>query len=174
MSLAELFAAAYRWADSQAPMILAAGVAIPALGTLVAWIGKGGRTDAEGRLVASLLVGFGLCVFVLEVLSIVVAHLAFGHSMVDANVILLLAPVICLAGCLWGIRAVFPLNQLASVQTFTDVGLFVLACLFVLWLFSRFRGWGIVFWGDLGQLAIIGVLGYLMLKRLYRRAFKGR
>ena len=79
-----------------------------------------------------------------------------------------------LAGCLLGIRMVFPLNELASVQTFTDMGLFVAACLFVLWLFSTFRGWGIVFLGDLGQLVIIGGLGYLVLRRLYRRAFKKR
>lgn len=171
MSLGELLAAAYRWADGHALTILGVAVVIPIVGTLVAWIGKGGRTDADGRFVASVLVGFGLCVFLVEVLAIVVAHVAFERSLVDASIALLVAPLICLAGCLWGIRMVFPLNQLASVQTFTDVGLFVLACLFVLWLFSTFRGWGIVFWGDLGQLAIIGVLGYLVIKRLYRRAF---
>ena len=172
--MAELFASAYRWADHQALVILAASVVIPVLGTLAAWIGKGGRTDADGRYVASVLVGFGFGVFVFEVVAIIMAHLAFGRSLVEADVALLLAPVVCLAGCLLGIRMVYPLNQLASVQTFTDIALFALACLFVLWLFSRFRGWGIVFWGDLGQLVIIVVLGYLVLKRLYRRAFKGR
>ena len=52
--------------------------------------------------------------------------------------------------------------------------LFVAACGVVLWLFSQFRGWGIVFWGELGQLALILVFGYVLLRRLYRRAFSRR
>ena len=66
----------------------------------------------------------------------------------------------------------FPLNQLASVKTFTDIGLFVAACLAVVWIFSQFRGWGIVFFGGLGQLLLIAVFGYVLLRRLYRRAFR--
>ena len=143
---------------------------IPVIGTLLAWIGKGGRTDRDGRLIASSVVLFGLGAFLLEVLAVAVGRLAFERSILEVNVILVIAPVACLAGCVLGIRLVFPLNQLASVRSMTDVGLFVAACLVVLWLFSKFRGWGIVFWGDLGQLLIIGVLGFFLLKRLYRRA----
>ena len=94
--------------------------------------------------------------------------------MLEANVALLAAPVVCLGLCLAGVRLVFPLDELASVRTLREVGLFVLACAVVLWLFSKFRGWGIVFWGDLGQLALILVFGFVLLRRLYRRAFSRR
>lgn len=171
MTVAELLIALYTWADAHALAFLAAAVAVPAVGTALAWLGKGGRTDRDGRLVASLLVGFGISAVVVLIVALAVAHLAFARSVLDANLVLLASPVVCLAGCLLGARWLFPLNELASVRTFADVGFFVLACAVVLWLFSKFRGWGIVFWGDLVQLALIGGLGYFLLRRLYRRAF---
>ena len=174
MSLADLLVSVYRWADARALEILLAGALIPVAGTLAAWIGRGGRTDRDGRFIASALIGFGLAVFLVEVIAIVVAHLAFDRSALDAGIVLLLAPVVCLVLCLAGVRLVFPLDELASVRTLRDIGLFVAACVAALWLFSKFRGWGIVFWGDLGQLAIIGAFGFILMRRLYRRAFRRR
>lgn len=171
MTVAELLVALYAWADARAPVFLVVAVVVPAVGTALAWIGKGGRSDREGRLVASLLVGFGIIAVILAIIALAVAHVAFDRGVLDANLVLLVSPLVCLAGCLLGARWLFPLNELASVKTFADVGFFVLACAVVLWLFSKFRGWGIVFWGDLVQLAVIGALGYFLLRRLYRRAF---
>ena len=172
MSLGQLLGDAYAWLDARAAELLVVAVLIPACGTVLAWAGKGGSTDRDGRVIASVLVGLGLGVFLVSVLAALLAHVAFGRSPFEANVLLVLAPVVCLVGCLAGVRALFPLSELASVRTFTDVASFVGACLAVLWLFSKFRGWGIVFWGNLGQLLIIGVLGFLLLRRLYRRAFR--
>ena len=174
MSLGELLALAYGWADAHAPQILLAAVAVPLLGTLAAWIGRGGRTDRDGRAIASVLVGFGLAVLLLGLAAALVAHLAFDRSVLEADVALLAAPPVCLALCLAGVRLVFPLAELGSVRTMRDVGLFVVACGVVLWLFSKFRGWGIVFWGDLVQLALILVFGYVLLRRLYRQVFSRR
>ena len=87
---------------------------------------------------------------------------------------LLAAPIVCLAGCLAGIKLVFPLNELASVRSLTDIGIFLGASLAVVWLFSQFRGWGIIFFGGLEQMVIIGALGFYLLRRLYKRALGGR
>ena len=173
MTLAELLIGAYAWGEANAAPVLAVAVAIPALGTAAAWAAKGGRSEREGRWLASSVVGLGLVAFILGLAGLLVAHLAFDASVLSGNLLLLLAPLACLATALLGVRLVYPLNRLSSVRTFTDVGVFVLALLAVLWFASRFRGWGIVFWGDLVQLAVIGGAGYLVVRRLYRRA-RGR
>ena len=170
MALGELLMSLYAWADSRSLEIFAGAIGVPVAGTAMAWIGKGGRTDRDGRIIASTFVGFGLLVFLVEVIAIAIAHMAFQRSVMDADVVLLLAPIVCLGGCLLGIRMVFPLNQLASVRSFTEIGVFVVACVAALWFFSKFRGWGIIFWGDLVQLAVIGALGYFLSRRLFERA----
>jgi hypothetical protein len=68
-----------------------------------------------------------------------------------------------------GIRLIFPLSELGSAQTARDVFLFVVALLVVVWLFSKFRGWGIVFFGGLVQLLLVGVLLAFLLRYLFRR-----
>ena len=174
MSLGEQLASVYGRTHVHSVQILLGAIVVPVLGTIAAWVGRGGRTDRDGRAIASALVGFGLVVLALALVAALLAHLLFERSVLEADVALLAAPLVCLGLCLAGVRLVFPLDELASVRTFRDVGLFVLGCAVVLWLFSKFRGWGIVFWGDLGQLALILVFGYLLLRRLYRRAFSRR
>jgi len=171
MTLSESLTQAYGWATDHRLAILLVAVLIPIVGTVLARIGKAGKTDADGRLIASVVVGLGLLLVVLEIVALVAGHALLHRSFLDADVALLFAPLICLAGCLLGIRWVFPLNELASVKTFLDIGAFVLGCAAVLWLFSKFRGWGIVFFGGLSQLVVIAVLGFVLLRRLYRRAF---
>ncbi len=171
MTLGELLARAYAWALTHREWILLAAVLLPVVGTVLARIGKAGKTDAEGRYIASVVVGVGLSAVIVEMLALVVARSALHRSLLEADVLLLVAPLVCLAGCLIGIRWVFPLSELASVRTFLDAGAFVLACLAVLWLFSKFRGWGFLFFGSIAELVAIVVFGYALLRRLYRRAF---
>ena len=170
MTLGELLVRAYAWARASREWILLAAALVPVVGTVLARLGKAGKTDAEGRLIASVVVGVGLSAVVLEVLALLVARSLLHRRLLEADVLLLAAPLVCLAGCLIGIRWVFPLSELASVRTFLDVGAFVLACLAVLWLFSKFRGWGILFFGSIAELLAIVVFGYALLRRLYRRA----
>jgi len=171
MTLADFFALSYAWADQNASFILAAALLIPLVGTALAWIGKGGRTDADGKFIASAVMGLALVGVLVELAAIFVARSILGTSLLSANLLLLLAPVVCLAGSVLGIRMVFPLSQLGSVKTATDLGLFLLACGAALWLMSKFRGWGVLFMGSFMQLVVIGLLGLFVLWRLYRRAF---
>ena len=173
MSLGELLLAIYAWCDERAFEILIAAIAIPLLGTGLAWVGKLGRTDRDGRFIASVVVVAGVMVFLVAVIGLAIAYAAFDGSVLKANLALLGAPIVCLAGCLLGIKLVFPLSQLASVRSLGDIGVFLAASLGVIWLFTQFRGWGIIFFGGLEQLVIIGALGFYVLRRLYKRALGG-
>jgi len=153
--------------------VLLGSAALPVVGTIAARIGKGGRTDADGRFIASLVMSIALSAFVLEVMALFVARSAMQASILEADAILLVAPVVCLLGSAVGIRWVFPLLELAAVRSFIDVGAFVLACAGVVWLFSKFRGWGLLFFGSIAEMIAIGALGIALLKRLYGRAFGG-
>jgi len=73
--------------------------------------------------------------------------MAFNKNLLDINVLLLLAPLACVLVSVLGIRQVFPLSGLASVRTLGDVAGFAVACLVLLWVLSKFRGWGVVFLG---------------------------
>lgn len=170
MTLADLFISVYAWLDANALQILAACTLLPLLGVLGAWVGRGGRTDQDGRLLANLVLGFGFVVFLLEVVGIAIAQWGFEKGLLEANLFLLLAPLAALAIGLFGIRLIFPLSELGSATTARDIGLFALALLVTFWLFSKFRGWGIIFFGNLLQMLVIGVLIFLLLRYLYRRA----
>jgi hypothetical protein len=174
MTVNELVTGLYLWLDAIALPILAVAVLIPLAGTALAWIGKQGQSEADGRLVANLFVGFSFVLILAEVFAITFVLSFTQVDLLEANVALLLAPPVCLAGSLFGIGKVFPVNQLASFRSFTDIVLFLLACAVILWLFSKFRGWGIIFFGGIPQLLIIGVFAYVVLKRLYARAFGRR
>lgn len=173
VSLSELFASLYGWLSANQIGLAVAAIAIPVAGTAAARIGKAGKTDADGKFLASVVVGVALLAFLIEVLAIYVAHRVLHKNLLDAPVLVLVAPIVCAAGALLGIRWVFPLNELASVRTFVDLGAFFGACVVALWLFSKFRGWGIVFWGSVPEMIAIGAFGIAVLRRLYRRAFGG-
>lgn len=172
MTLNEFLQLSYAWADRQAAFILLVALLIPVAGTLLAWVGKGGRTDADGRFIASAVVAVAFLGVLLELAAISVARGVHGAGVFEANLLLLLAPIVCLAGSVLGIRMVFPLSELGSVKTAVDVGGFLLACAAVLWFLSKFRGWGIVFFGGLLQLLLLGALTLFFLWRMYRRAFR--
>lgn len=171
MTIDEMLRAGYAWADANALWVLLGGVAIPVVGTIAARIGKGGKTDADGRLIASAVMGLALVAVIAEVGCLFVARSALGADLTQANALLVVAPVVCLIGSVVGLRLVFPLSELGSVRTALDMGAFLLACAAVVWLASRFR-WGVVFFGSVGQLVILLVLAGLVLRRMWRRAFK--
>ncbi|MFH0899638.1 MAG: hypothetical protein V2A73_03290 [Pseudomonadota bacterium] len=174
MTLSEFLSAAYAWALANQLGILLAAVLVPVAGTVFARLGKAGTTDKDGRVIASIVVGVGILGVVLEVLGLLAATALFRRSVSEAAILLLVAPPLCLAGCLVGIRWVFPLNELASIRTVVDVGAFLAACCAVLWLLGKFRGWGILLFGDVSALVVFGTLGFVLLRRLYVRAFRRR
>ena len=171
MTLNDALLAAYAWGVAHGGAVLAAGLVIPVIGTLAARAGKAGRTDEDGRVIASLLLGIGVLAMVGELIAIHVAHAYFGGDVLAGDVRLLLAPIVCLGGCLLGVRLVFPFSELAGARTLADLGLLVLACWGVLWFFSKFRGWGILFFGSFLQLVVVLVIAGYFMRRLFLRAF---
>ena len=172
MTLHDLLAEGYAWLASHGNALLLGAVLVPAIGTIAARLGKAGKTDADGRFIASGVVGVALVAIVLEALGLVLAGGVLGLSLLDVDARVAGAPILCLIGCLIGIRWVFPLSELGSVKMFGDVGLFILAITAVAWLFSKFRGWGLYFVGGLGEALVLGGLCLVLLRRLYQRALR--
>lgn len=170
MPLRELFATLYQWADGHALALVLAALAWGLGGALLARIAKGGQSDRDGRAIASVVIGGAVLVMVVAALALGIAHVGFNKGLMDANAMLLAAPVLCLAASVAGIHWVFPLSELATVRTLRDVALFAIACAAGLWLLSRFRGWGLVFLGGIADLLLIGALALGLLRMLYRRA----
>ena len=75
-----------------------------------------------------MVIGGAVLWTVIAVLALAVARFGFDKGLLDAHIMLLAAPVVCLVGSVYGIHSIFPLNELATVRTLRDVGLFVLAC----------------------------------------------
>lgn len=169
MPLRELLAGIYQWADGHAVAIVLAGLAWGLGGALLARLGKGGQSDRNGRAIASVVIGGAVLGIVLAAMALGLAQAGFRKGVLDANVLLLAAPLLCLAASIAGIHWVFPLSELATVRTLRDVGVFVMACAAGLWLLSRFRGWGVVFLGGIGDIVVIGVMGLALLRVLFRR-----
>ncbi|HYI01584.1 hypothetical protein [Hyalangium sp.] len=171
MTLNEFFDASYQWGEQNAQLILLLGVAVPALGTLLAFIGKGGKTDEDGRFIASAVMGFAMFAVVLEIMALFVGHFLRGSSILEANAALLIAPILCLVGSVLGLRLVFPLAEIGVVRSILDMGGFFVSCLLVMWFMSKFRGWNITIFGSLFTFLIIVLLAFWFMRRQYRRAF---
>lgn len=173
MTLSEILTDAHGFFDTHATPVFLTCVGVPVVGTALAWIARGGRTDRDGRFIANAVLAFALVVFVFAVLALSIARLAFDASLLDANALLLAGPLVGLALAVLGVRLVFPLSELGSARTARDVGLFVLLIVGLIWLLGQFRGWGVIFFGGLAQLAAIGFFLYFLVRRMARRAFKG-
>lgn len=169
MTANKIFESIYGWADTNAGLILLSAVLLPLLGAAAAKVGKGGKTDADGKLIASIVVGSGIVFFVIEIALMLFTRSVFGKGILEANAMLLLAPIVYLGLGVATVRWVFPLSQLGSVRQAQDIGAFVLVCWGIVWLFGKFH-WGIIFFGSLLQLVIILILGAIFVRRLYRRA----
>jgi hypothetical protein len=92
----ELLLSIYEWASANAGLILTGVVVLPLVGAGAAWIGKGGKTDSDGRLIASLLVGSGITVFVLEIVLLIFSRSILKQDVLEANFLLLIAPILYL------------------------------------------------------------------------------
>ena len=141
----------YAWAVGHATVLLAVLAAWPIVGLRLARIGKAGRTDEDGRAIASIVVGVAVALALFTVIALVVSSTLLGASVLSVDVRLLLAPLLCVADSLLGIRLVFPLAELGAVRTLVDFGAFLAAGAAIVWLFSRFRGWGFFFVGSIGE-----------------------
>jgi len=172
MTLAEALSSLSLWLDSHALDVFAASVGLPVAGTIAAWVGKGGKTDTDGKAIASFLIAFALAVVLLEVALLSIGVFLQGRALVDTNLLLLTAPVLCLVLSIAGVRLVFPLSQLGSVKVLMNGFWFVAALGAFVWFLSKFRGWGIIFFGGIFQLILLLVLGGALIWWLGRRMLR--
>lgn len=124
-----------------------------------------------GKRLASFVVGLAILAGFVEVAAFAVAHGCFDADVLDANAPLALAPPTALCVSMLGVRMVHPLGALASVRAVLDLGAFAVASALVVFVFSKFVGWGVLFLGSGTELIVIAALGWFMLRRMYRRAF---
>lgn len=172
MTLRDALVNAYAWGLAHATLILIAAIAVPIVGALAAQIGKGGRTDEDGKLIASVVVGLGVLVAVAELVAVHFAHAYFDAGILDADVRLAIAPPLCLIGCLVAVRWVFPLSELSGARSIGALVLLLASCWAVVWFLGQFHGWDIRIYGSLLTLAILFVLVFFGMRRLFRRAFR--
>ncbi|MDP6942970.1 MAG: hypothetical protein QF464_02375 [Myxococcota bacterium] len=171
MTVEEFFLSTYQSLEAHREVIGLSLVAVPVVGTLAAWVGKGGKTDRDGIFIANVVITVAVGIFAIALIMGLIGLALMDKSLLDGDVILLAAPIVCAVGTFFGIRKVFPLGDLSSIQTLKDVGLFVLACIGVWFVFKSFRGWGIIFFGTLSQLILWGLAGFWLMRRLAKRAF---
>jgi hypothetical protein len=171
MTLNDFFFGSYGWSEEHAPLLFLAALLFPVAGALAARVGKGGKTDADGKFIASAVVGLAMIWLFIEVTAIAIGVGVLDKSVLEANILLLAAPIVCAFGSVMAMRLVVPLNQIGSVRTIYDLLVFAAGCALVIGVCSKFRGWGIVFFGSFTQLILIGALALFLLYRLGKRAF---
>jgi hypothetical protein len=173
MTVEESLISAYAWGKAHGTILLAVAVAIPVVGTVLARIGRGGRTDEDGRAIASALVVLGVAALLVELVAIHIAHVWFDGDLLRADASLAFAPIVLCAGCVLGAHWVFPLGELGGVHLLGRIGLLFLCCAGALWFFAQFRGWSIWFVGSFFQLVIVLVVFVWFVRRLLRQTFGG-
>jgi hypothetical protein len=171
MTLEDFFVTVYKGLLENKGLITVALVSIPVVGTLGAWIGKSGKTEKDGIFLANLVIWIATGVFAFAVIVSLIGMSMMGKSLLQGDLVLLCAPIFCVVGTFFGIRKVFPLGELSSTYTLKDVGIFLIGCLVVWFIFKTFRGWGILFFGSVLQLVAWLVAGYWLMRRLAKRAF---
>jgi hypothetical protein len=171
MTLEDFFVTVYKGLVENKGVITVALVSIPVVGTLGTWIGKSGKTEKDGIFLANLVIWIATGVFAFAVIVSLIGMSMMGKSLLQGDLVLLCAPIFCVVGTFFGIRKVFPLGELSSTYTLKDVGIFLIGCLVVWFIFKTFRGWGILFFGSVLQLVAWLVAGYWLMRRLAKRAF---
>lgn len=171
MTVEDLLQSMYIASQEHATALLIGAFVLPALGTLVAWIGRGGESDADGRIIGSVLVGTGIAAVIGELVAVSIGVGLLGRNLLEADVRLLLAPIVLLAGGVLGIRLVFPANELGSARTARDLGLLIASCAAILGFFSRFEGWRLPWFGNFTALIVVLAIAAAFVVTLFRRVF---
>ena len=166
-----IFESAYGFAETNAALIFGLSLLVPVVGITMAWVGRGGRTDEDGRLYANVFVFVAVVQFVLAMIVGYVGVAFLGRSLFDTDLLLMAAPWIWLVLSIVGLRQIFPLSELTTWRSALDVAGFFAVCAAFVWFLSMFRGWGIFFIGSLVELLIIVALAVFLIRQLFLRAF---
>jgi hypothetical protein len=171
MTARDLLLSTYVWFNGHAGTLLLCGLLIPLVGAPTIVMARHNQRQ-DGLMLANLHLGLSLIVFVLSMLGLMLLYSVFDFSPLDVNLLLLAAPLLYLAATFAAVRVTFPLTKLASVRSAIDMLMFAAACAVMAWIFSKFRGWGVVFFGSMLQLLLFLVLAFVLLRRLFRRSFR--
>ena len=172
LTFRQIFEGAFAFGESNAALIFGLSSLVPVVGIALAWIGRGGRTDEDGRAFANIFVFVAVVQFVVAVILGYVGVAFLDRSLWDTDLLLLAAPWIWLILSIVGLRRIFPLSELTTWRSVLDVAGFVAVCAALVWFLSMFRGWGIFFIGSLVELLIILALAIVLIRQLFRRAFR--
>jgi tetratricopeptide (TPR) repeat protein len=109
MSVNELLFELYAWADQRALLLLIIAVLVPLIGT--ASVLAVGRTTHPARQLASAVGGFALLAGAIGAAATAAALGVLDRSLMDANAVLLAAPLLGVGLSLLGLRLMMPLAQ---------------------------------------------------------------
>lgn len=174
MTLGEVLLSPYQWANVNVGLLIAVACLFPAVATALAWIGRGGRTDADGVIAADVALWLSALAFVFGTSMFLGAHLILERPLLDINLALLVVPPLTFFLTWLGVTRVFPAHRLGFTRVLRDGALFMVAALVAWWVMRSFRGWGVVFFGSLLQLLVLVALGVAFLYVLWRRLFARR
>jgi hypothetical protein len=172
LTLREIFEASFAFADSNDALIFGLSLAVPIVGIVLAWIGRGGRSQEDGKAFANAFVFAAVVQFVVAMIGGYVGVAFLERSLLDTSLLLLVAPWVWLTLSVFGLRLIFPLSELTSWRSILDVGAFFAVSAALIWFLSMFRGWGVLFFGSLVQLVLILAFAAFLLRQLFVRAFR--
>ncbi|MFT6398903.1 MAG: hypothetical protein ACJAYU_003665 [Bradymonadia bacterium] len=86
---------------------------------------RGGKTDRDGPAVADIAVWSWLLVFAIASLLYAAAILSLDLSILNMQVGVLAARLVCCVGTIFGLSRVFHLGRLNVISLVQDVGLFI-------------------------------------------------
>ncbi|MBF0407158.1 MAG: hypothetical protein HQM10_07385 [Candidatus Riflebacteria bacterium] len=174
MTIGDTFIAFMRAVFVYKTVIFAVAIIFPIVGAVFAAIGKRGKTDRDGRFVANFVIGASLLFFILETIILFIAHRFFSANLIQADAMLVASGPLCLAGSLFFIKLIFPLTELTIIHSIADFIVLLIFCSIAFWFISKFRGWGIYFFGGITEMITIGIVMFVFLGRLFSRFSKGR
>lgn len=174
MTVEQLLVTPYLWSASHAELVLMIAIGFPVTATLLALLLRGGRTDTDGLLIADLAAGLALLTFAVTSVLYAAASIALDVSILQMQVGVLLGPLLCALGTVFGVSRIFSLQRLYTVGLLRDAVFFLLSLWAARWFMGKFWGWGIVFFGSSAQILVFLLFGFGCLVFLFRRVFRPR
>lgn len=174
MTVEELLIEPYLWSASHAELVLAIAIGFPVVATILSLLFRGGRTDADGLFIADAAAGLAMLTFAVTSVIFTAASLALDVSILQMQVGVLLSPLICALGTVFGVSRVFSLKRLYTIGLLQDTVLFLLALWAARWFMGKFWGWGIFFFGGATQILFFLIFGFCGLVFLFRRILRPR
>lgn len=172
MTIGELVLGPHAWAAEHTAQVLVASTVYPILATVIAWLGRGGRTDRDGVLAADAALWGAALVMAAGTVWFLAVQSVLERRFIDMELALLVAPLVCFVGTWFGVTRVFPFGRLRFGAVMRDLAGFLVACAIAYWFLGQFRGWGIVFFGGIFQLLVFAALGVAFVAVLARRLFR--